>query len=279
MLTEQQVPYTGVYAASGKGGPSAKHKGPTAEALARMLARMGFLPWGDFDQPFGPIKEKALKEFQKSVKLDDDGIYDKPVWTAARKAIVPKGRPHEGEYAFDLYARKLIQDEYGLSTPSGQLSTFRTYFVEFCNAAIANEDDWHYSQNRPFKLNINPSATYVESDCSAFGVQAADYARRKADLMEVILDPAQQRWSGYGNTDLHEDNWPRIGAPFRVGDIAHFHSSRHVVWCIKPGTFSTAEWVSHGSERGPERIVLTTYYRFPEEYMYTVRPEYVPNSY
>lgn len=278
MLTSEQVPYTGIYCVEGKGDANAKHKGPTAEALARALSRLGYIPWGDFDQPFGPIKEKALIEFQADVGIQPTGIYGTKTWEAMRKAVVPMGKTHAGEYALDLYARKLIQDEAGVTSDSAKMTKFQTFFAEFCNLAIKNEPNWHYTQKRPGKLNINPSAEYIESDCSLFGIQAADYARRKADLVDEIRDPSKQNWTGYGNTDLYEDDWPRVGAPFRIGDAAHFHSSRHVIWCIKPGTFATAEWASHGAERTPERVILTSYYRFPEEYMFTVRPDYLKEN-
>jgi hypothetical protein len=277
-LSIKQVPYTGLYCIEGKGSKDAKHKGPTAEALARALSRLGYLPWGDFDQPFGQVKQKALAEWQADIGMIPSGMYGTESWENMRSAIVPKGREHAGEYALDRYARKLIQDEAGAETTSDELAKFQKHFVKFSQLAIANEKNWHYTQGRPGKLNINPSAASVNSDCSLFGIQAADYARRKAGLTNVIQDPAKQNWTGYGNTDWYEDDWPRIGSPFIVGDAGHFHSSRHVIWCIKAGTVATAEWVSHGAERGPERIKLLQYYRFPEEWLYAVRPEYVKEA-
>ncbi|HSE43745.1 MAG TPA: hypothetical protein VLA89_00295 [Gemmatimonadales bacterium] len=270
-LTELQVPYTGPYGLVGSGH---KSKGPTAEALKRALSRMGAptLPWTDFDAHYNGKLEAAFDWFDPG----GQNGYGKGRWTKIRAARVPAGQTHAGEYALDFYARKLIQDEAGATSGSTDEAAFFKYFVEFMRAAIRNEAAWHYDQGRPFGLNINPLAGSIDSDCSAFGVQAADYARRKAGLMAQAQDPARQNWTGYGNTDLFEDDWPKVGAPFRIGDAAHFHSERHVIWCIKPGTIATAEWASNGREAAPELVTLATYSRFPSEYLYTVRPEYLP---
>ncbi len=270
MLTSAQVPYTGPYSLAT--GPS-KSKGPTAEALKRALSRMGApsLPWTDFDQHYNKNLEEAFDWFDPG----KDG-YGEGRWNKIRAARVPIGRDHAGEYALDFYSRKLIQDEAGATSGGDEMSRFFGFFREFCLAAIRNEPNWHYDQGRPFGLPIDPSAAFVKADCSAFGVMAADYARRKAGLMPQVQDPAKWRFTGIGNTDTFEDDWPKIGAPFWVGDAAHFHSDRHVIWCIKPGTIATAEWASHGREAGPELLKLPTYSRFPSEYMFTVRPEYLP---
>lgn len=270
MLTVLQVPYTGPYSLAT--GP-AKSKGPTAEALKRALSRMGApsLPWTDFDQHYNAKLESAFDWFDPG----GQNGYAKGRWEKIRGARVPAGRPNAGEYALDFYARKLIQDEAGVLADSDQEALFYKFFVEFMQASIRNNQNWHYSQSRPFLLDINPLGV-VHSDCSAYGVQAADYARRKAGLIAQAQDPSKNHWSGFGNTDLYEDDWPKIGAPFRVGDAAHFHSERHVIWCIKPGTVATAEWASNGSESAPELLTLAGYNRFPAEYMFTVRPEYLP---
>lgn len=230
------------------------------------------MPWTDFDAHYNQRLEAAFDWFDPGGRNG----YAKGRWEKIRGARIPAGRPNAGDYALDLYSRKLIQDEAGVVADSDDEGVFFGFITEFMRAAIRNQVNWHYSQTRPFALDINPSANLVRSDCSAFGVQAADYARRKAGLMAQAQDPAKQGWSGYGNTDLFEDDWPKIGSPFRVGDAAHFHSERHVIWCIKPGTIATAEWASNGREAAPELVTLGAYDRFPSEYMFTVRPEYLP---
>jgi hypothetical protein len=106
-------------------------------------------------------------------------------------------------------------------------------------------------------------------------VQAAHWAAARASL--TVADPSKQNWTGFGNTDWYEDDWPKVGAPYRVGDIAHFHSARHVCWCIAPGNQRTAEWWSFGSEP-PRSFHLVDYSRFPAEFMFVVRPEYLPSD-
>ena len=102
-------------------------------------------------------------------------------------------------------------------------------------------------------------------------IQAHNYAARKTGLS--VPDPSKQGYSGYGNTDQHEDDWPKVGPPFRVGDLAHFHSDRHVIECIVPGTIDTAQWGSNGREAAPELVrSLRSYSRYPDEFLDVVRP-------
>lgn len=262
MLTEKQVPYTGPY---GQVGGTGKSKGPTAEALKRALSRMGYLSWADFDQNYNLRLETAFDKFDPGKNGYGNGR-----WLKIRDAKTPKG-----EYALDRFARTLIQNEAGVTSDSTDLETFQKYFTEFFRIAVQNASKWHYdSEHRPVSLNINPAAPSSTSDCSGSGIQGADYARRKANLLNIIQDPAKQNWTGYGNTDWFEDDWPKVGSPYRVGDAAHFQNSRHVCWCIKPGTTTTAEWWTFGHEP-PSIITLATYSRFPGDFMFIVRPVYI----
>lgn len=260
-LSDKQFPYTGPY-----GLPTSTHraKGPTAEALKRICGRMGVLDWTDYDQHYNLSLEHALD------KLDPgkDG-YGQGRWKLVRGLIVPAGRDHAGEYAADLYSRKLVQDEAGATNEGDDEARVQKRITEFWTIAIANAGAWHYGQMRPGRVNVNPAAGGF-SDCSLMVIQAVYYAGRMTGV--PVEDPARMSFSGYGNTDWFEDDWPKIGSPFRVGDLAHFHSERHVIQCIKAGTVSTAVWGSNGREAAPERVVLSSYNRFPGEYLYTVRP-------
>ena len=104
MLTEKQVPPTYPYGLASSG---LKSKGPTAEALKRAMSRLGFMPWGDFDQHFNQPLSDALAEW-------DPGHtgYGKGRWEKIRATRVPKGMAHAGEYALDGPAVNLIRDEY-----------------------------------------------------------------------------------------------------------------------------------------------------------------------
>jgi hypothetical protein len=278
-LSPEKVPYTGPYAQADN-PRDYRSKGPTVEALKRALSRMGApsLPWREFDQHYNADLEKAFDWFDPG----GQNGYGDGRWKLIRGAIVPPGRTHTGDYALDEYGQKLIQDEADAAAQPGPpepkpSDAFFEAFVKFANDAIGNEAAWHYDQDRPVALNVNPKAGNVWSDCSGFGIQAADYARRKASRMDDAQDPAKQSWSGYGNTDLYEDDWPKISAPFRVGDAMHFANPRHVIWCIQKGDVHSSVWVSHGQEGGPDRVDLDSYSRYPGDYMFAVRPKYLPD--
>lgn len=270
-LTEGQFPYTGPYGLAE--GPL-KSKGPTAEALKRFFGRIGKIEWGDYDQHYNKMLWTCVAELKIAQGIRKkteplDGSYGKEVWEHVRTRKVPSG-PHKGEWALDGYSRKIVQDEAGLLATSNEMGKIQFYIAEWWRIAIANANIWHYSQKRPFDVTMSPDRGGY-NDCSAAVVQAFRYAQDKSGFK--VPDPAMQNYSGYGNTDQYEDNWPKIGSPFRVGDLAHFHSERHVICCIKPGNYDTAQWGSNGSEAAPELISsLRSYYRFPEEFMFVVRP-------
>lgn len=259
-LTAQEFPYTGPYGLAASG---LKSKGPTAEALKRAMGRLGFMPWNDYDQHYNQALANALAKWDPGKTGYGEGR-----WTRIRAARVPVEMPHAGEYALDDYAIKLVQDEAGVVGPS-DIEKVRAAISQFGYAIIANRDKIGYRQFRPVPVLVNPNGRY-DSDCSATVIQAFRYAKEATGL--PVPDPAKQGYSGYGNTDWYEDDHPKVGSPYRVGDLAHFHSSRHVIFCIKPGNVTTAEWCSHGREASPELVHLYGYSRFPEEFMFIVRP-------
>lgn len=269
ILTEAQVPYTGPYGLAA--GPIPKSKGPTAEALKRAMSRLGYLEWRDFDQHYNVELEAALDKWDPGKNGYGEGR-----WKKIRAAKVLTG-PKKGEWALDAPARTMIQNEKGLVSDSNELERWQAYFTEFFRTAVKHPGNWNYNMyHRPVDVDIEPTDK-TTSDCSASGIQGAHWAAKKAGLLKVIQDPSKQDWSGFGNSDMYEDDWPKVGAPYRVGDIAHFHSSRHVMWCIAPGTQRTAEWWTFGHEP-PSIVTLATYSRFPSEFMFVVRPEYVPGE-
>ncbi len=265
MLTEQQFPWTGPYGLAGSG---LKSKGPTCEALKRAMSRLGFMGWNDFDQHYNAVLAAALEEWDPG-----KSGYGKGRWEKLRSARVPAGEPHAGEYALDQYARTLVQNEAGRTSESTDEEKVQAAISRFGYSIIQNASRIGYAQFRPVPVTVNPSGTY-NSDCSATVIQAFHFARSTTGL--PVSDPAKQGWSGYGNTDWYEDDWPKVGSPYRVGDLAHFHSSRHVIFCIKAGSVVTAEWCSHGRQEAPELVKLYTYSRFPEEFMFVVRPKLLP---
>ena len=100
------APYTGPYSVSGEG----KHKGPTAEALKRAMKRAQFgfksKPLDELTQDFNSDLEAALDKWDAG----KDG-YGEGRWKKILGLRCPKGSPHEGEYALDEYAQRLIRDE------------------------------------------------------------------------------------------------------------------------------------------------------------------------
>lgn len=264
MLTATQFPYTGPY---GKPESSLPSKGPTCEALKRAMGRLGIIEWDDYDQHFNQKLAAALNVW-------DPGHtgYGEGRWRKIRSARIPAGLPHAGELALDFYAIKLVQDEAGQVAASTDEQKVKQAISRFGYTAIANKANIGYRQFRPGPVSVNPAGRY-DSDCSLTVIQAFHYAQSVTGIQ--VPDPSKQGYSGYGNTDYFEDDHPKIGSPFQVGDLAHFHSSRHVIFCIKPGTVVTAEWCSHGRPEAPELVHLATYSRFPEEYMFTVRPPVV----
>lgn len=270
MLTQLQAPYTGpYYGPSHDKGPM---KGPTAIALKRALSRLGFLPWREFDDQYNKKLEEAMRKFQGATGIKPTGQYGRGSWTVLRDQIIegPDGTQHRGEYALDFPARTLLQNEAKVLFNSEREQSVQGYISEFWTIAISNAGAWHYDDDfRPVDVNANPREG-GKSDCSGMVIQARSYAKRKTGLS--VLDPAKQNWTGFGNTDWYEDDWPKVGAPFRVGDLAHFHSSRHVIECITAGSVQTAVWGSNGREAAPELVRLATYNRYPDEFLYVVRP-------
>ncbi len=271
MLTDKQLPYTGPYGLATSG---LKSKGPTAEALKRGLSRLGFLPWREFDQHYNAPLEDALDSFDPGGKNG----YGDGRWKKLRAAVVPANLPHAGEPALDFTARTLIQDEAGVTSTSTAEEHAQAAIAEWWTIAAANEQLWDYDDDfRPVPLDlasVQPKPTKVrKADCSSSVIIARRYAALKTGLQ--LADPSKQGWSGFGNTDWYEDDWPKVGAPYRIGDLGHFHSSRHVIECISPGDQVTARWGSNGRQAGPEILTLSTYARFPSEFMFVVRPDLV----
>jgi hypothetical protein len=255
MLTEKQAPYTGPYASTATKFDS---EGPTVIALKRAISRLGYLTWkGDefTDQwPAGQSFDKAYRRWQLDEDMPADGVYGRQSWKMLRYAKVPPGKPHAGEYALDKYSQDLLRKEWDAEhTPDED--DIRTEIAHFCRLAEGNEDDWHYRQARPVDITVNPLASYVWSDCSGYVIQAYRWARDKTGLL--IPDPAIQKWTGYGNTDWYEDDHPRVGEPYRTGDLAHYRG--HVTLCRRGGTSTASIWSSHGQEAGP--MPLSLHYR------------------
>jgi len=263
-LTEGQAPWTENY---GLATSKFRSKGPTAEAVKRAMGHLKLIPWGDYDPHWNLALWEAFADWKLSVGLQHDGSYGEKAWEKLRAATYKKNG--KVLYALDPYCLRLLQNEAQVFDASEAETKIREALAEWGYAIIANEPNITYSQDRAVDVDVDPNSTF-ESDCSGTVIQGYAYAKRKTNL--PVPDPAKHRWTGNGNTDWYEDDHPKVGGPYRIGDLAHFEDARHVIMCIKPGDYKTAQWVSHGWDGGPSLVKLSTYSRYPSEFLYVVRP-------
>ena len=111
-LTEKQAPFTEPYALAGN-PKGFRSKGPTAEAVKRALAHLGFMEWkpdGDWDQHWnrGERGRQRWKR-KRGIIAAPDGSWGENAHEVMRTAWYAKG----GEQlpAFDGYAQELLQNE------------------------------------------------------------------------------------------------------------------------------------------------------------------------
>ena len=266
MLTAEQVPFTGM-----KGSDATKHDSdaPTIEALKRAMVRLGYLskPLSELDTrwPANGAFDDAFGRWSLAKGFNDDHVYGEGKWEEIRRVTVPPGRAHGGEYALDAYAQDLIRDEHANGKPP-PLEAVRQKIVVFCEQGLRKPGLWSYAQNRAVKLSVDPWGTAtITSDCSGSVIQAFHYAKRITG--QPVKDPAKQGWSGYGNTDLYEDDWPKVtSGQYLVGDLGHYQG--HVTLCIKKGSWDSSDWWSFGSEP-PSRRKLS----YRTDFRKVVRPE------
>lgn len=261
-------------------GETPSAHGPDLIAYKRALSRAGRWPWNPsaWDDAFsnafahgssvGGIENSGVAGLQAQSGLDATGWLDEATFEILRTSVIPKGRRfvHSGEPLFDsVCITLLVRASKQFAVPVQGDAEIRSAISEFLEKAEANEPRWHYSQNRPVKVDVNPSAASIQSDCSGIVIQAYAFAKKTTGLN--VADPAKQRWSGYGNTDLFEDDHPHVtDGQYRVGDLAHYKG--HVCICRKAGDATTSVWTSHGQESGPEARSL--HYR--SDFRFVVRP-------
>lgn len=271
-LSETQAPFVEPYAKAGN--PSGfKSKGNTALAVKRALAHLGFLDWepDTWDNQWNAKLSDAVAAWKRKRGLipadSDDGSWGEKSHTTMRGTwFGPDKLP-----AFDGGSQQLLQEEqraYDQEHPpptTGVEAAIRSEITSFCEQGIA-EPDWYYSQARAIDIEVNPNGP-ATSDCSGSAVQIFWFARKRTGAN--VPDPAQQGWSGYGNTNYYEDDWPTVtDGQYRVGDLAHYDG--HVCVCYHAGTSETADWWSFGSEPPSKRKL---YYR--DDFRKVVRPRLV----
>ena len=267
-----------------KRGKTPSVDGPDVEAYKRTVSRAGRWPWGKFDDTYsngfshgkagGNVGDSGVAGIQRQQKVDDTGWIGEKTFNTLRSIRIPEDLPHAGEPAMDATAVRLIDQAFELyggrePAPDGSNEDrVRELIVDFCETGLANPSRWNYALVRPLDVSVDPAAS-VTSDCSMSAIQAFNYAKRKSGL--DVPDPSKQGYSGYGNTDYHEVDHPRVtSGKYEVGDLAHYGDdgdSGHVCVCIRAGDSSSSSWWSFGSEP-PSRRSL--YYR--SDFLFVVRP-------
>ena len=266
MLSAEQCPYTGP-----KGSDATKHDedAPTIEALKRAMVRLGFLDkkLSELDGYWaaGSMFDQAFGEWSVKKGFQNDHTYGEGKWEELRRVTVPSGA-HAGEYALDSYACDLIRDEkaQGSKPP---LEAVRTKIVSFCEQGLRKPGLWNYTQGRAVDLTVDPwGGSTINSDCSGSVLQSVYYSKQQTG--KPVKDPSKQNWSGYGNTDLYEDDWPAVSGSYLVGDLAHYEG--HVTICILKGNWDGSRWWSFGSEPPSKRKL-----DYRNDFRKVVRPTYL----
>ncbi len=148
-----------------------------------------------------------------------------------------------------------------MSTPT-QKQRWRAAAVAECKAAVSNEPNIHYSQQRPFRYYSHIGTGFVVLDCSGF-VGNVFWAMMHTTGV-FLHDVCDFRYTGIGNTSSIESYLRRNGKfvseknGYLVADVARWGEGNHAhtAICSKAGTAKTAQWTSHGREAGPNLVNL-----------------------
>lgn len=168
-LTPKQVPFTGPYGLPDSG---LKSKGPTAKALKRGMSRLGFMEWDEFDEHFNENLADALSKWDPG-----HSGYGEGRWEEIRKAKVPKGMAHAGEWALDVPAQELIRDEWAAAHPVPPPLPALVY---------PHDKDW-----------ASYSGGYVHQTGGIGGNYALDFLAAPGTPVLAVEDGTVSRTSGY----------------------------------------------------------------------------------
>lgn len=200
-LTEKQVPYTGPYGLASSG---LRSKGPTPTALKRGMARLGFLPWSDdFDEHFNQPLSDALSKWDPG-----HAGYATGRWEKIRRAVVPNGMAHAGEYALDTTAQQLIRDDYLLQHPPPPPVPPIVY---------PHDKDWH-----------SYCGGYLHETGGISGNWAYDFIAAHGTPVLAVEAGTVSRTSGYDPaTGVHGRNHDVFGWSIYLRTRYGFHYSTH----------------------------------------------------
>lgn len=266
-----------LYAPKNPSGYKQSSPGKDIIAVKRAISRAGFWKWQEFSDDytngfaFGDANGPGVIGFQRAKGIKDPtGNYGEKTHEILRDANVPSGETHAGEDCFDSKACELYK---GYSTPpeKSDEERVREKIVEFCTIGLKNPSGWQYELLRAIDPSIPPQGPANTqpgtSDCSGSAIQAFHYAKRETGL--PVQDPAKQGWSGWGNTNYYEDDWPKVSGSYLVGDLAHYDG--HVTVCMKKGDWNTSDWWSFGSEPPSKRKL-----DYRSDFRFVCRPKLLP---
>jgi hypothetical protein len=213
----------------------------------------------------GNVVDSGVAGFQRQMNLDDTGWIGEKTFNALRSARIPTGLPNAGQPLLDQIAIDLIND-YNPPPSQTPIEKVRAAITSFCQQGLA-EPDWYYTQARAIDITVNPNGP-ANSDCSGSAMQMFKWAAQQTGI--AVPDPSKQGWSGYGNTNYYQDDWPTVtSGSYLVGDLAHYDG--HVCVCMKAGNKDTADWWSFGSEPPSKRKL-----NYRSDFRKVVRPKLVP---
>lgn len=272
-----------LYFPNNKAGKPASPGGPDVVAYKRTVSRLGRWPWKTFDDLYGQafglgasanVIDSGVAGVQRAEGIDDTGYLGAGVYDVLRRAIVPPGLPHAGEYGMDATAIRLLQDAaQRFAEPVATIEDVRAELEAYCRESLANSPAIHYEQFRPMTHLGVPPAQGFTADCSGHATSAYYWARKATGV--AVPDPNHRGYDGYGYTGTLVEN-PEASPPFKVGDLALYGPSRsstsHVTTCYRAGGAADSLWCSHGSEDAPYTVDL--HYR--SDLLVVVRPALMP---
>lgn len=109
-MTVAQFPYTGP--CYGPPHPNQTSNYSTVKGLKRAMIRLGYLDQqlGDETDDYGIELKAAMKKFQRSENLTQDGHYKRGDYAELRMRKVAEG-PNKGQYAMDSLALKYVKED------------------------------------------------------------------------------------------------------------------------------------------------------------------------
>jgi hypothetical protein len=264
-------------------GKEASSDGPDVVAIKRTVSRLGRWPWQAFDDTYskafargdGPnVIDSGVAGVQRQEGIDPTGYVGDGTYQRLRRAIIPAGKPHAGDFGMDATAVRLLNEAaQALANPPATIADVRAELAAYCRDCLANAGRIHYEQIRPIGcFGVAPTNGFT-TDCSGHATCAYYWPRKVTGV--AVPDPNHRGYDGYGYTGTLIDN-PTASSPYQIGDLALYGPSTsatsHVVTCYVAGSEANALWLSHGSDEAPYSVKL----RYRGDLLVVVRPPLMP---